>query len=132
MSMLFALAAAVTLGPVQACEAPVASDGDTIRCADGTRIRMSGIDAPEMPGHCRRGRVCAPGDPVRSRDSLRAAIATGPITYRAISVRDPYGRTIALVYNGSVNLSCHQIASQNAIYVQRWDNGGFVRQECSL
>src|SRR3546814_4753345 len=32
---------------------PTVVDGDTLRCG-GTRIRLQGIDAPEMPGHCRR------------------------------------------------------------------------------
>ena len=40
-------------------------DGDTFTC-DGKRIRMAGIDAPELPGHCRTGRDCAPGDPYDS------------------------------------------------------------------
>ncbi|MGC1270186.1 MAG: hypothetical protein WA842_06275 [Croceibacterium sp.] len=33
------------------------TDGDTIRCGD-ERIRLLGIDAPEMGGRCREGRVC--------------------------------------------------------------------------
>lgn len=41
------------------------TDGDTIRCG-AERIRLLGIDAPELPGHCRSGRACAPGDPYGS------------------------------------------------------------------
>ena len=43
------------------------NDGDTLRCQDGTRIRLSGIDAPELDGHCQPGRACVPGDPLASR-----------------------------------------------------------------
>ena len=32
-------------------------DGDTIHCGY-TRVRLAGIDAPEMPGHCQPGRAC--------------------------------------------------------------------------
>jgi endonuclease YncB( thermonuclease family) len=38
------------------------TDGDTIRC-NGERIRLLGIDTPELPGHCRKGRDCVSGDP---------------------------------------------------------------------
>ncbi len=51
-----------------------ATDGDTIRCGN-ERIRLLGIDAPELPGHCREGRRCAPGDPYAATTSLRKAIA---------------------------------------------------------
>ena len=35
-------------------------DGDTLKI-DGERIRLLGIEAPEIHG-CRQGRVCVPGD----------------------------------------------------------------------
>ena len=44
-----------------ACQTTRVIDGDTFDC-DGTRIRMVGIDAPELPGHCRPGREGTPGD----------------------------------------------------------------------
>jgi len=58
------------------CLSAVAVDGDTLRCADpgapklNFLVRLDRIDAPEMPGHCRRGRDCAPGDPFIVRDVL--------------------------------------------------------------
>ena len=55
------------------CIGPDAVDGDTIKCgARGNRfsVRLTGIDAPELAGHCRAGRVCVAGDPIRSRASL--------------------------------------------------------------
>src|ERR1700712_1173347 len=45
-------------------------DGDTLRCGN-ERVRLLGIDAPELPGHCRIGRACAPGDPYASTASLQ-------------------------------------------------------------
>lgn len=132
MSLSALILAAAMIVPVgQPCLRPRAIDGDTVACADGTRLRLSGIDAPEMPGHCRAGRACAPGSAIRSRGRLRSGLRLGPLTYRPL-LRDIYGRTVALVYAGTINLSCRQLAARQAIYVARWDRGGHVKRECSL
>ena len=104
------------------------TDGDTIRCGD-ERIRLLGIDAPEKAGRCRTGRKCAPGDPIASTESLRQAMV-GPLTIRRMG-QDRYGRTLGVVYAGEINLSCHQLATENAIYRRDWDNDGAVRRDCS-
>lgn len=106
---------------------PVAIDGDTLRCGR-ERIRLLGIDAPELPGHCRRGRACAPGDPVASRDELAGALAGSA---RVVPVgRDRYGRLLARVIVNGHDLSCHQLAVGAAIYKPRWDDGGAVARAC--
>lgn len=107
----------------------VALDGDTIRCGS-LHLRLSGIDSPELPGHCRASRVCVKGDPFAARTSLSRAIAGQVVRYRFIT-RDRYGRTVALVWAGSTNLSCHQLTSGNAVYVPKWDNGRLVARECA-
>ena len=105
-----------------------AIDGDTLRCG-AERIRLLGIDAPEMPGHCRTGRDCAPGDPWRSKATLAAAIQTGPLRVNRIG-SDRYGRTLALVYAGRLNLSCYQLRARAAVYKPHWDNGRRLAREC--
>src|SRR3546814_7238349 len=58
------------------CSVEWVHDGDTLRCAGYSRsTRLYGIDAPEMPGACRKGRDCPPGDPYASRDHLKGLIA---------------------------------------------------------
>lgn len=104
------------------------TDGDTIRCG-AERVRLLGIDAPELPGHCRRGRHCAPGDPHASKRSLQAAMRLGPITLRRVGT-DRYGRTLATVSAGGVDLSCWQLRHRQAIYKPMWDNGGRVAAIC--
>jgi len=83
------------------CLAVTVTDGDTFHC-DGQRIRLARIDAPEMRGHCRPGRNCAPGDPVASRDALQRKLSAGrvqcqpvPASTRGGSPIDRYGRTVA-------------------------------------
>jgi len=102
-------------------------DGDTLRCGH-ERIRLLGIDAPELPGHCRRGRRCVPGDPWRSRESLSAVIR-GEATIERVG-EDRYGRTLALVRVNGVDLSCHQLRTHNATYKRQWDNDGDLATVC--
>jgi micrococcal nuclease len=113
-----------------------ATDGDTIRCASrpggsrSTRVRLLGIDAPELTGHCRRGRICAPGDPIASRSSLARAMAGRTIVATQIFGTDRYGRLLALVSAGGSDLSCWQLRQRQAIYKPRWDNRAALRRSC--
>ena len=103
------------------------TDGDTIRCGD-ERIRLLAIDAPELPGHCRSGRRCAPGDPVAATRSLEAAM-TAPLTILRVG-QDRYGRTLAQVAGTHGDLSCWQLEHHQAIYRSEWDNGLRVARTC--
>ena len=126
--VLFCASCSPLAEPVAIDAACTVTDGDTIRCGD-ERVRLLAIDAPELPGHCRPKRRCAPGDPIASTESLRAAIQSGPLRTVRID-RDRYGRTLASVFAGDTNLSCHQLASQHAVYVSRWDNDDIIERTC--
>lgn len=103
-------------------------DGDTLRCGS-IRIRLLGIDAAELPGHCRIGRHCAPGDPFAQQAVLRR-LSAGPLTVHAVT-QDRYGRLVATVRNArGIDLSCAMIAA-GATYKPAWDNGGIVRRSCA-
>jgi micrococcal nuclease len=102
-------------------------DGDTLRCS-GERVRLLGIDAPEMPGHCREGRDCAEGDPYASTASLQKAM-TGELHIERVG-QDHYGRTLAMVAGDRGDLSCWQLRKGRATYKANWDDGGRVAQEC--
>ena len=102
-------------------------DGDTLRCGE-ERIRLLGIDAPELPGHCRRGRNCAPGDPVASTEGLRAAMI-GRLTILRVGT-DRYGRTLGAVSASGRDLSCRQLETGQAIYRTEWDDGGVIATRC--
>lgn len=112
MPTLLILAAAATL----TC---TVVDGDTLRCGD-ERVRLIGIDAPELPGHCRPGRDCAPGDPFESKAALERMVQDKRLTIERHGT-DRYGRTLAYVSAGTVDLSCAMLRQGQAIYVKRWD-----------
>lgn len=108
----------------------VAVDGDTLRCG-AERVRLVGIDAPEMPGHCRPGRVCVAGDPSASKASLARLLTTGPVAITRLGT-DHYGRTLAQVTAGGVDVGCAQLKAGQAVYVAKWDKGGRVKEACGL
>lgn len=105
MPILLAAAAAACIANVH--------DGDTVRLCDGERVRLEGIDAPELTGSPRcsaqsRVRLKASANPawcdaaaeLASRDGLRAFLASGPALIRRTGT-DRYGRTLAtLSVNG--------------------------------
>ena len=105
-----------------------ATDGDTIRCGE-ERIRLTGIDAPELPGHCRKGRACAPGDPQAARRALAAALASGPLTIRRTG-HDRYGRTLAAIAAAGEDIACRQLAAGAAVYIRKWDDRRMVAAAC--
>lgn len=107
----------------------VAVDGDTLRCGE-ERIRLIGIDAPELPGHCQEKRSCAPGDPMASKAALAAA-SSGTVAIDRQG-RDRYDRTLARVWVNGVDLSCAQIVGGYAVYRSDWDLLGEIGTECGV
>lgn len=95
------------------CPEPRVTDGDTLRCGP-VRVRLASIDAPEMPGHCRPGRACTPGDPFASATNLRRLVEGRRLTCRQTDI-DHYGRVVALCSNGREDLSCSQVRSGHAV-----------------
>lgn len=95
------------------CVSPVVVDGDTLRCGS-TRIRLSSIDAPEMPGHCRPGRECTPGDPYASTGNLRSLVNGQAVECRQVDT-DHYGRAVARCSVRGQDLSCAQVEGGFAV-----------------
>lgn len=109
---------------VSGCDAV---DGDTLRCG-AERIRLVGIDSPEMPGHCREGRQCVEGDPLAARAALSGSVSLS-MPIRRFGT-DRYGRTLALVEGPLGDLSCSQLRSGHAIYRADWDVEGKMMKGC--
>ena len=105
----------------------VAIDGDTIRCAE-QRVRLLGSDAAELPGHCRSGRDCAPGDPLAQKRAL-ARLVGGDLIIRPIKF-DRYGRIVGVVETvDGLNLSCAMIGI-GVQYRPDWDDGRRIFWAC--
>jgi micrococcal nuclease len=110
----------------------LAIDGDTLVCRVGlerVHLRLNGIDAPELPGHCHGNRHCAPGDPFASKANLSRLVTGRRVTWQDLG-RDRYGRTIAEATAGGVDLQCDQLRGGYAIYKPKWDNGKTLARTC--
>jgi endonuclease YncB( thermonuclease family) len=103
------------------CSVQYVTDGDTFRCSNGTRVRLSSIDTPEMPGSCRKGRACAPGDPFAAKAALESLISG--MTVQCRPVGKSYNRVAAWCSVNGLDLSCQMIRSGHAIKLSRYDKG---------
>ena len=99
-------------GTVFRCAVSSITDGDTLRCVDGTRVRIAGIDAPEI-SPCSRGRQCVAGDAQASKRSL-ASMAAGRVL-QCHRVGTSYKRVVAFCSAGGVDLSCAQVRAGQAV-----------------
>lgn len=100
------------------CASAEVLDGDTFDCG-AQRVRLAGIDAPELPGHCRPGRDCTPGDPYASTANLRNLIGSTKLECRQTDT-DVFGRAISRCTAGERDLSCEQLAAGQAVRRYGW------------
>jgi endonuclease YncB( thermonuclease family) len=101
----------------------IAADGDSIRI-ENTRIRLKGIDAPELDQICRRGGqtyLCGEN----ARDTLLSLILHNQITCKSAG-RDKYKRILATCSVGDVDLGARMVASGWAL-----SYGDYSRQEAA-
>jgi endonuclease YncB( thermonuclease family) len=101
------------------CEVASVHDGDTFRCASGVKIRLSAIDTPEMPGACRPGRACAPGDPHAAKAALAGMIAGRTLSCE--NVGKSYDRVAAWCSANGVDLSCALLSKGHAVRRAQFD-----------
>ena len=85
------------------CIVAKVSDGDSFKCRDGSRVRLIGIDAPELDQEP-FGR--------RSREALERRMAKGTAVRLEFDVqpRDQYGRLLAYVWRDGRLINEEQVA----------------------
>jgi endonuclease YncB( thermonuclease family) len=93
-------------------------DGDTIWIGK-TKIRLHGIDAPEMSQECRQqdGSTYLCG--VASTDALRILIGSEPVRCEG-NTYDRYKRLIAVCYSETVNLNAELVRQGWALAYRRY------------
>lgn len=98
------------------CEHPGVVDGDTLRCGDGTRVRVWGIQAPERHMAAGPASARAMADLVKGRD-LRC-IDRG---------KDRYGRTVAQCFVGRRDIAREMVRRGQAEDWPRYSKGHYSR-----
>ena len=102
------MSALIVLAAISACVARV-SDGDSLRLCDGERVRLAGIDAPELRGssqcsarswarlkNSRNPPWCDHAKGEQARAALAQFLVRGPVKIERRGL-DAYGRTLARV-----------------------------------
>lgn len=124
-----ALIAAIALIALPASAAtPHITDGDTIRIGD-ERIRLWGIDAPELRQHCTMadgtiniGRT--------AKDYLEALIGGRDVACERVDT-DRYGRTVARCSAGGLDLGALMVADGWAWDYAQYSRGAYAEQQAS-
>lgn len=136
MSFLLFLTQVVASGTVFTCTPVAVWDGDgPIWCAEGPRIRLSGIAAREIDGNCQPHHHCPEASGRAARDHLvellggaRGVLATGHVAVRGPVLRcrsqgsGKGNRTAALCASPATgDLSCAMVTSG---FAMRWARHG--------
>lgn len=117
MRTIAVIAAVLLAWPANASDINLV-DGDTIRIA-GETIRIVDIDAPETyRPRCERELILGLKAKVMLRSILDAA-AAGPVFVERHGT-DRYGRTLARIFVGDIDVGSAMIASGRAV---RWRSG---------
>jgi len=108
-----------------ACDVAYVNDGDTLRCRDGTRVRLHAIAARETDGSCSPGHPCPTASAAMSTAAL-TRLAGNRIT--CIRTGQSYERVTAICRNMSgVEINCAMVESGSALV---WDRFNRQRPIC--
>lgn len=112
---------AVTLAgaDVFTCHVASITDGDTLRCLDGTRVRLNAVAAREVDGSCTPGHPCPQASAQEATDEL-TMLAAGQ-TLQCRQTGTTYGRKAAICVNESgTEINCAMVRSGKALIWPRY------------
>ena len=91
-------------------------DGDTCTTTEGEKIRLACIDTPEL-----RGKKADPIPAKAARNYLNDLVAGSTVTIRRIT-KDRYGRTVAELSKGPMNIQEHLVEKGFASIYERYSS----------
>ncbi len=109
-----------------ACDVAYVNDGDTLRCEDGTRIRLHAVAARETDETCSPGHPCPNASAASATAELRRLAANRTITCERIG--QSYNRVTAICWTpADVEINCAMIRSGTTVV---WDRFNRERAIC--
>ncbi len=96
------------------CHVSSITDGDTLRCSDGTRIRLHAVAARESDETCREGHPCPSASGAAATAKLTEL--AGGQTLQCEQTGTSYNRVTAICRNeANVEINCAMIQSGTAV-----------------
>jgi len=116
-------AASASMAASFSCRVTRVHDGDTLRCADGTRVRLHAVAAREMDETCSEGHPCPTASAVAARLELVKLAENRTLACRRTG--RSYNRVTAICDNDEgVEINCAMVRSGTTLV---WDR--FHRQQ---
>lgn len=102
------------------CRVAHVTDGDTLRCEDGTRIRLHAVSARESDNSCRIGHPCSNATAAAATAQLTRLVADRSI--RCEPIGRSYGRVTAVCWTlAGEEINCAMVRSGNAALWPRFN-----------
>ena len=108
------------------CDVAYVTDGDTLRCEDGTRIRLHAVAARETDETCSPGHPCPNASAASATAELRRLAANRTLSCERIG--ESYNRITAICWTpADVEINCAMIRSGTTVV---WDRFNRERAIC--
>ena len=108
-----------------ACDVAYVNDGDTLRCQDGTRVRIHAIAARETDNSCSPGHPCPTASHAESKAALERLAGR---RINCVQIGTSYNRVTAICDNAAgVEINCAMVRTGAAVV---WDRYNQQRAIC--
>ena len=102
------------------CDVAHVNDGDTLRCKDGTRVRLHAVAAREADETCSPGHPCPAASAASATAELRRLAADRMISCEPIG--QSYNRVTAICWTpAQVEINCAMIRSGTTLVWEKFD-----------
>jgi len=102
------------------CAVAYVNDGDTLRCADGTRVRLHAVAARESDETCSPGHPCPAASAASAKAELERLVIG--LTITCSQTGRSYNRITAICWTpAEVEVNCAMIRSGTAVVWKRFD-----------
>lgn len=103
-----------------ACQVSAVTDGDTLRCADGARIRLHAVAAREKDESCSPGHPCPAASGAAATAQLRELAAGQRL--QCLATGRSYNRVTAICRNESgLEINCAMVQSGTTVLWPRYN-----------